>query len=151
MFPARLARDFWVQPSETMIRTRCRCYCAGLDFSTDYLPWVVREFSGILCVDEVYQGDLALLLAADPAAPDGDRLVGYQLVQGTVDAAAVEAFLLPDYFHAWSWWRDTHWTVAWAPGTNRLATLHGGGLLVVWQVHEERLRLFYYAYPDPAV
>src|SRR5215213_6650544 len=45
------------------------------------------------CVDEVYQGRLAFLFAVDPAAPDGDRLVGYQLVQGDVDAAQVEQFL----------------------------------------------------------
>jgi hypothetical protein len=44
-------------------------------------------------VDEVYQENLALLLAVDPAAPDGDRLVGYQLVAGTVDQATVGAFL----------------------------------------------------------
>lgn len=91
--PARLARDFWVQPSEAMIRQWCATYRAQYDFTTDYLPWVVREFSGILCVDEVYQGEVALLLAADPAAPTGDRLVGYQLVQGAVDTATVEAFL----------------------------------------------------------
>jgi hypothetical protein len=29
----------------------------------------------------------------DPAAPDGDRLVGYELVQGTVDQAAMGTFL----------------------------------------------------------
>lgn len=91
--PARLARDFWVQPSEGMIRKWCRAYCATFDFTAEYQPWVVREFSGILCVDEVYQDQLALLLAVDPAAPEGDRLVGYQLVHGSVDAATVEAFL----------------------------------------------------------
>ena len=91
--PARLARDFWVQPDEGMVRRWVRAYRATLDFVTDYQPWVVREFSGILCVDEVYQGQLALLLAVDPAAPDGDRLVGYQLVHGSVDAASVEGFL----------------------------------------------------------
>jgi transposase len=91
--PARLARDFWVHPSEGMIRQWCDDYQAGFDFETDYQPWVVREFSGILCVDEVYQDDLALLLAVDPAAPGGDRLVGYQLVHGTVDADAMATFL----------------------------------------------------------
>lgn len=91
--PARLARDFWVQPSETMIRQWCRLYSAGVDFTGAYQDWVVREFSGILCVDEAYQGDLALLVAVDPAAPEGDRLVGYQLVQGTVDQTVVTAFL----------------------------------------------------------
>jgi hypothetical protein len=91
--PVRLARDFWVQPSEGSIRRWCRAYAAAFDFATDYQPWVVSEFSGILCVDEVYQDRLALLLAVDPAAPDGDRLVGYQLVHGDVDADDVERFL----------------------------------------------------------
>jgi len=91
--PVRLARDFWVQPSEGSIRRWCRAYAAAFDFATDYQPWVVSKFSGILCVDEVYQDRLALLLAVDPAAPDGDRLVGYQLVHGDVDADDVERFL----------------------------------------------------------
>ena len=91
--PERLARDFWVQPSEASIRLWCRTYRTRFDFATDYQPWVVQAFSGVLCVDEVYQGQLAFLFAVDPAAPDGDRLVGYQLVQGDVDAARVEQFL----------------------------------------------------------
>jgi len=40
------------------------------------------------------QGDLALLLAVDPAAPDGDRLIGYQLVHGHLSASTVEGFLM---------------------------------------------------------
>jgi transposase len=90
---ARLARDFWVRPSEGMIRAWCRSYGARFDFAADYQPWVVSEFSGILCVDELYQDRLALLLAVDPAAPDGDRLVGYQLVHGSIDAPEVARFL----------------------------------------------------------
>jgi transposase len=89
----RMARDFWVQPSEAIIRQWCQEYSAGFDFETDYQPWVVNEFSGVLCVDEVYQDRLALLLAVDPAAPDGDRLVGYQLIHGSVDTGDVEGFL----------------------------------------------------------
>jgi hypothetical protein len=89
----RLARDFWVRPSEGMIRHWCKDSSAGLDLADDYLPWVVAECSGILCVDEVYQGKLAVLLAVDPAAPEGDRLVGYQLVHGSVDREDVAAFL----------------------------------------------------------
>lgn len=92
--PQRLARDFWVQPSEGMIRQWCNLYRAGFDFEADYQPRVVRQFSGILCVDEVYQDELALLLAVDPAAPDGDRLVGYQLVHGAVDADVTATFLI---------------------------------------------------------
>jgi len=89
----RLARDFYVHPSEGMIRRWCRAYPARFDFATDYQPWVVENFSGILCVDEVYQGRLALLLAVDPAAPSGDRLVGYQLMDESVTAQEVETFL----------------------------------------------------------
>jgi hypothetical protein len=91
--PERLARDFWVRPSERSVRRWCRAYRATFDFAADYQPWVVAEFSGVLCVDELYQGELALLLAVDPAAPDGDRLVGYQLARKPVDAAVVDAFL----------------------------------------------------------
>ena len=63
---ARLARDFWVQPSEGMIRQWCKTHSAAVEFTTDYQAWVVAEFSGVLCVDEVYQGELALLLAIAP-------------------------------------------------------------------------------------
>ena len=91
--PERLARDFWVAPSESMVRLWCRAYQASFDFEADYQRWVISEFSGILCVDEVYQDQLALLLAVDPAAPDGDRLVGYQLVHGQVDTTIIDGFL----------------------------------------------------------
>ena len=90
----RLAADFWVQPSEGMIRGWCTTYGKTFDFVNDYQPWVTRAFSGVLCVDEAYQGDLALLLAVDPSAPDGDRLIGYQLVHGNVSAGMVESFLM---------------------------------------------------------
>jgi hypothetical protein len=93
--PDRLARDFWVKPDEKMVRVWCHAYAAEIDFDADYQPWVVANFSGILCVDEVYQGDLALLLAVDPAAPDGDRLVGYTLLPKTreVNQSMVTAFV----------------------------------------------------------
>jgi hypothetical protein len=91
--PDRLARDFCVRPSEKMVRLWCKAFADRLDFATDYQAWVIASFSGILCVDEVYQGELALLLAVDPAAPNGDRLVGYALVPKGLDSADVKAFL----------------------------------------------------------
>ena len=89
----RLARDFWVRPSERMVRLWCRAYTDDLDLAGDYQQWITAEFSGILCVDEVYQGRLAVLLAVDPAAPGGDRLVGYQLIHGEVRQDDVRQFL----------------------------------------------------------
>jgi hypothetical protein len=59
----------------------------------DYEQWIVSSFSGVLCVDEVYQDKLAVLLAVDPAGTDGDRLVGYQLVHGAVNQQHAEDFL----------------------------------------------------------
>lgn len=88
----RLTRDFWVQPSEAMIRQWCRDYAQGLNVTVEYQPWVVEGFSGVLCVDEVYQGQLALLLAVDSKAPEGDRLVGYTLVHGAVGRDDVAGF-----------------------------------------------------------
>jgi hypothetical protein len=77
-----------------MVRLWCRAFAGQFDFAIDYQPWVIASFSGVLCVDEVYQGEVALLLAVDPAAPDGDRLVGYTLLaKKGVDAGAVKAFL----------------------------------------------------------
>jgi hypothetical protein len=90
----RLARDFWVSPSEAMVRRWCHEYAESTDFSGDYQAWVLEEFSGVLCVDEVYQDKLALLLAVDPAVPGGDRLVGYQLIHGQIERKEVEGFLL---------------------------------------------------------
>jgi len=89
----RLARDFWVRPSEAMIRRWCRDDAAALTLDGDDTAWVVAECSGILCVDEVYKDKLAVLLAVDPAAPEGDRLSGYQWVHGEVTVATMRAFL----------------------------------------------------------
>jgi transposase-like protein len=65
--PERLARDFWVRPSEASIRLWCRAYRTHFDVATDSLgrASILRG----LCVDEVYQGQLAFLFAVDPAAP----------------------------------------------------------------------------------
>jgi len=51
--PERLARDFWICPSEASVRQWCRTYRTGFDFATDEQPGVVQEFSGVLCVDDV--------------------------------------------------------------------------------------------------
>lgn len=90
----RMARDFWIRPSEAMIRAWCRQHAAGAGTMDDHREWVLQSFSGILCVDEVYQGQFALLLAVDPASPQGDRLIGYQLVHGDVEQKDVEEFLV---------------------------------------------------------
>src|SRR5690242_4802815 len=87
-----LNEPLFVKALERVVRGTRR---SASDTAVDYQPWVVANFSGVLCVDEVYQGDLALLLAVDPAAPDGDRLVGYTLLPKTkeVDQGMVRTFI----------------------------------------------------------
>lgn len=63
----RLARDCWVQPSKATIRRCCRA-AGGVVLDEAYQEWIVIELSGILCVEDVYKRDLALLLAVDPSA-----------------------------------------------------------------------------------
>ena len=52
----RMAREFWVKPSETSVRNWCKTYQSKYHFETDYQPWIIRSFSGVLCVDEVFSG-----------------------------------------------------------------------------------------------
>lgn len=86
----RMARDYWIRPSEAIIRQWCRSYVDSLDLEQSYTPWIVSSFSGVLCVDELYQDNLAILLAVDP---EDDRLVGYLLVHSSVNSGDVEKFL----------------------------------------------------------
>jgi lambda repressor-like predicted transcriptional regulator len=133
---ARLARDFWVRPSEATIRGWCRDYVTGpelLGAARDYRRWVVEEFSGVLCIDEVYQGRLALLLAVDPAAPDGDRLVGYQLVHGKVGQADVAGFL----------WRLHQMGIRPAEVVTDGSGLYPALLAAVWPAAAHQLCLFH--------
>jgi hypothetical protein len=61
----RQARNFWIKPDEKMVRL----WVWGLSRRgrrCHRLSAVGRpNFAGILCVDEVYQGDLPLLLAVN--------------------------------------------------------------------------------------
>jgi len=46
--PDRLARDFWVRPSEKMVWLWCRAFAAEVDFTTDYQPWGRSQLLGHL-------------------------------------------------------------------------------------------------------
>jgi hypothetical protein len=50
----------------------------------------LKQFSGLLCIDELHLGDFTLLLATDPIA---DRVIGYSLVKIN-DQAHMRRFLL---------------------------------------------------------
>jgi transposase-like protein len=78
----RMARDFCLRISESTIRfwLKDHAHQHAQDFESDYLPWVVDNFSGVVCLDEVYQGDVALVLAVDP---QGDRLLAFEFIENS--------------------------------------------------------------------
>ncbi|WP_221091190.1 transposase [Deinococcus aquaedulcis] len=83
--PARLARDFQVQPSATTVR---RWFHAPRDEASAASQH--HTFSGVLCVDEVYQRDKAILLAVDPHSPA--PFLATQVIVDHLQPAHLEAF-----------------------------------------------------------
>lgn len=92
----RLARELSVNPVRS---TLWEWHKAEGDLATDDASlhkWTTESLSGVLCVDELYDGEFCLLMATDPLA---DLTVGFQLVEkAEVDAAKVAEFL--DYLTA---------------------------------------------------
>lgn len=61
----RMERDFQLHPSTSSVWRWCLREWEEIDIAQDYEPWVVKSFSGVLCVDEVYDGALCLILLRD--------------------------------------------------------------------------------------
>ena len=74
--PDRAAEDFHLYPSQSTVWEWHREACEGQDLTVDYEPWVKAQFSGVLCMDEVYDGPFCLILSTDPL---NDVTVAYTL------------------------------------------------------------------------
>lgn len=66
--PNRVARDFNLSPSTSTIHRWFLKRGEEINLETEYQPWVVSSFSGVLCIDGVFDKDGCLLLAVDPIA-----------------------------------------------------------------------------------
>lgn len=64
--PERVAEDFHLYPSKSTVWEWHRQECESIDLTADYEPWVKAQFSGVLCIDEVYDGPFCLILSTDP-------------------------------------------------------------------------------------
>ena len=64
--PERLADDFHLRPALTTIRGWVQDAAEQIDWAQAYEPWVQRTFSGVLCLDEVYDAEFVVLVATDP-------------------------------------------------------------------------------------
>jgi transposase-like protein len=85
---AALKRDFLLDLSEGFIYDCLHGEAARLEMG-DYRRWVLKQFSGSLCVDELHLGRWTLLLATDPL---GDFPVAFALV-GRNDQDHMRRFL----------------------------------------------------------
>ncbi len=73
-----MADDFPLYPATSTVWEWHRQGCDALDLTVDYEPWVKAQFSGVLCIDELYEGALCLILSTDPL---NDVTVAYTLEQ----------------------------------------------------------------------
>jgi hypothetical protein len=80
--PQRVAEDFHLFPSKSTVWQWHRQEAEGVDLTVDYGPWVKAQFSGVLCIDEVYDGPFCLILSTDPL---NDVTVAYTLEKKAKD------------------------------------------------------------------
>lgn len=85
---ARLARDFHVTIAPSTGWVWHRQGAPSDEAVAEYERLLVERFSGVLAVDEVYDGEYAVLVACDPLTK---RTVAYELCEG-VNQAKVIAF-----------------------------------------------------------
>jgi len=74
--PERVADDFHLYPATSTVWEWHRQACGAINLTADYEPWVKAPFSGVLCIDELYEGALCLILSTDPL---NDVTVAYTL------------------------------------------------------------------------
>lgn len=74
--PSRMADDFHVYPVKSTVWGWHARACEAIDLGQDYDPFVKAVFSGVLCIDEVYDGPFCLILSTDPL---NDITVAYTL------------------------------------------------------------------------
>ena len=74
--PDRMADDFYLYPVKSTVWGWHGRLCDAIDLSKDYDPFVKATFSGVLCMDEVYDGPFCMILSTDPI---NDITVAYTL------------------------------------------------------------------------
>ena len=82
--PDRMGEDFHLYPSQSTVWQWHRQETEGIDLSLDYEPWVKAQFSGVLCIDEVYDGPFCLIFSTDPL---NDVTIAYTLEKKSADKA----------------------------------------------------------------
>jgi hypothetical protein len=87
----RLAREFLLKPARSTVwRWHAEEGTAATE-AVEYRQWAREELSGVLCIDEAYDGEFCMLTATDPLAK---MTVGFQIIEKKhVDADKMAKFL----------------------------------------------------------
>lgn len=86
----RAKRDFNISPANATISRWTHKENSSLLMGKEMADRVLEEFSGILCVDETYDKDMAMLVAVDPVQK---KTIAYSVTHGRVSDEAVKRFL----------------------------------------------------------
>jgi hypothetical protein len=87
----RVARDFNIHPAKSTIWKWLNGEMTKVKISPNYEQWVVASFSGVACVDEVYDGKFAVIFMTDPIT---DTVLGRVVKEGNVKQEDMKDFLL---------------------------------------------------------
>jgi len=87
----RIDRDFNIRPAKASIWRWLNEELTRVKISADYEQSVVSSFSGVACVDEVYDGKFAVIFMTDPIS---DTVVGRVVKEGTITQEDMKKFLL---------------------------------------------------------
>jgi len=87
----RLAREFLLKPARATVWRWHDQEGDKVTESLEYRQWAREELSGVLCIDELYDGEFCVLTATDPIA---QMTVGFQVLDKKgMDAAKMGEFL----------------------------------------------------------
>jgi transposase/uncharacterized protein DUF6431 len=64
--PKRVERDFKIKPSKSTCHEWFHRKAGSIDLAQEYEPWVISTFSGVLGIDEVFDGGKCTFFATDP-------------------------------------------------------------------------------------
>lgn len=86
--PRRLDRDFHIRPAISTTYLWFHEAADEIDLTRDYEPWAVSGFSGVLAVDELYDG-FVVLVATDPLK---DRTISVRLCRSASQEQLLKFF-----------------------------------------------------------
>jgi hypothetical protein len=87
----RVERDFNIHTVKSTIWRWLNGEVTKVKISANYEQWVVASFSGVACVDELYDGKFAVIFMTDPIT---DTVVGRMVKEGSVTQEDMKKFLM---------------------------------------------------------